>query len=331
MQDTNVPMSPQARFEQWQRLPAEMRGRAQWLLAGRNGKGELKVPTNVDGMGHTYPGSSTDARTWLTFEQATEAAVRHGLGIGFCLHDLDPFTCVDLDVKNHANAPTEPDTWTTPEQLQHYAKLVAWLGSYSELSQSRQGLHVWCQGKIGRGVKRKGVEVYSQERFMVCTGLVVHDLPIACRQQKLDELVSAMRQSQAQADAELDENAPQDYSDDAVMSSFWYARNAEKFRMLWRGEWQAMGYPSQSEADQALMTQLAFYSLCNEQCRRLFRRSALGQRDKAVKDDRYLDLTLRRSRATHAPRLAATAAIAAAMAPSIDAALAQRRAKAGGK
>lgn len=52
-------------------------------------------------------------------------------------------------------------------------------------------------------------------------------------------------------------------------------------------------YESQSDADHAMMSWIYFISKDHEQTRRLFRQTALGQRDKAQRDD-YLNLSLDR-------------------------------------
>ena len=62
------------------------------------------------------------------------------------------------------------------------------------------------------------------------------------------------------------------------------AGNGDKFRGLWSGKWQG-GYPSQSEADQALCTHLAFWTGKDpDRIDRLFRQSGL-MRNKWDRDD----------------------------------------------
>ena len=88
------------------------------------------------------------------------------------LHPSDPFTCIDLDVKET----------TSQEQHQRHDDIVAMFDSYTERSRGGQGRHVWITAKIGKGARRDCVEVYSQERFIICTGDVYADRPIAERQ-----------------------------------------------------------------------------------------------------------------------------------------------------
>lgn len=299
----------------WMRLPAALRERPQWLLAAPNAKGERKIPTTIDDMGELQPGSSTDPSTWLDFDLASRAAEARGLGLGYVLADDDPFTCVDFDIKNHNNEP-DPSKWTAQPHIDAMVGMVEDLGSYAELSQSGQGVHVWVLAKFpGEGVKHKGVEVYCRERFMVCTGQHIHApaRPLTAQQDEIDMLVANIRGAQAAAGdpqrASGLYEGEDEVDDDELMRRAWDADNASKFRTLWEGRWTEMGYPSQSEADLALMSMFTFYSNSNEQCRRLFRKSGLGMRDKAVKNDRYLDYTLRliRGRQAAADKLQAAA------------------------
>ena len=308
-------MSKQA---QWARLPLEMRERQQWLLAAPDARGDLKVPTSVNASGELVPGSSTGRHTWLTFDHAVHCAVQHGLGIGFVLAFDDPFSCVDLDVKNAVNYPNDPDKWTTAEAIARMAAMAHGFDTYTERSISGQGLHLWCLGKVGAGLKRDGVELYSQERFIVCTGDVYLDKPVRDRQQFLTSMATQMRAATQTRDTALVELEPMQ-SDMEVYERAANAANADKFLMLCQGRWEQMGeYPSQSEADLALMSMFTFYSQSNEQCRRLFRMTELGKRAKAVKDDRYLNFTLSLIRARQANERRVLENIAAGAQPMID-------------
>lgn len=279
----------------WSRLPLELQQRAQWLLAGPNDRGELKVPLSVRADGGTVAGSSTNPAGWLTFEAACAHAERLGLGVGYVLSAADPYCCVDLDIKDAADYPGEPHKWTTEEQRQRHYSICAHLHSYTEFSRSGKGAHIWVRANIGEGCKRDGVEVYSQERFIVCTGNVIAPLPIAERQEMMTNMVSLMREAAgggSGAGVVLEEQEAE-LTDDALWARASGAENGEKFRELCAGNWARYHYPSQSEADLSLMSMFTFYSRSNEQCRRLFRLTELGRREKAQKDDRYLNLTLR--------------------------------------
>lgn len=80
-------------------------------------------------------------------------------------------------------------------------------------------------------------------------------------------------------------------TDEEVLRVARAADNADKFERLWRGDWEGQ-YRSQSEADLALMSMLAFYVRADDaQVLRLFRASGLGQREKAHRGG-YAERTL---------------------------------------
>lgn len=276
---------------QWGRLPAELRARAQWCIAGAD-----KAPYTADAEGRLWHASVTRPEQWLTFDRATAVATAHGLLVGYVLSAEDPFTCIDLDVKDEVSHPDEPHKWTSAEQFDLYYRIIQSLDSFTERSRSGKGFHVWVQGKIGKGYRRDGIELYSQERFIICTGDVVLERSVADRQQLLWNMTHDMHSAAVHVLEEVEQVEDDWY----VLATANEASNADKFSALWRGEWQELGFPSQSEADMALMSMLTFYSPSNEQCRRLFRDSGLGKREKAQKDDRYLNLTLSAIRAREA-------------------------------
>jgi primase-polymerase (primpol)-like protein len=258
----------------WGKIPQELRDRPQWALAATD-----KAPRTANGVA----ASSTNPATWTDFETASRVADERGWNIGYMLSADDPFTCIDLDVKNQ----------TTAEDIARFQSMIDSFASYTEVSRSGLGIHIWVRGKIGKGVKRDGVELYSQERFIICTANPYRDLPVADRQDMLLNMASQMRGAENQH-APL-EDQPERESDGEVLQRAQRAANWEKFASLARGEWQSR-YSSPSEADLAMMGMIAFFSPNNAQCLRIFRTTELGKREKAIKDDRYLNLTLEKVR-----------------------------------
>lgn len=258
-----APAAPQP--ERWGCLPAALRDRPQWVLAGAD-----KRPLTADGRA----ASSTDPNTWTDFDTACRAAVAKGLHIGYMLHESDPFACIDLDVKDG----------TPQAHIQRFQKIVAAFDSYTERSRSGKGLHVWVEGKIGRGMKRDGVEVYSQERFIICTGDTYIDRPVAQRQELLGKLASEMRPS-ASTEIQLDGDDAPDWS-----LAAYAAQDSGELGRLFAGDWQGR-YPSQSEADLALVKLLLPHADSSRECWLTFRLSKLGERDKAGRLD-YARATL---------------------------------------
>lgn len=287
--------------DKWGHLPEQMRSRAQWAIAGAS-----KAPMALGPDGKLRNVSVNRPSEWMTFEIARqlawdlrEAVTTHvtsvgvtvtktGYDIGYIINETDPLTCIDLDVKDAATHPANPELWTTPETFDFYMRVVTSLDTYTERSRSGKGLHMWALGNIGRGFKRDGIEVYSRERFIICTGDIWQDKPVANRHEMLLNMVSQMRPAGKQV--ELTEFDPE-CDDWYIFSIAATAANSEKFWQLWYGRWQEQ-YKSQSEADLALMSMFTFYTDSNEQCRRLFRDSALGKREKAVKNNYYVNKTL---------------------------------------
>lgn len=263
----------------WHNIPAELRQLPQWVVAGDD-----KVPR------HARTGqlaSSTDPATWVTFEEACRAGYKH---IGFVLAEADPYAIIDLDNK--------VDDPVTPEQWELHKKILETFESYTERSASGRGYHIVIRGKLPAGVhSRDKVEVYSSGRYMVFTGDIIRQAPIGDYQALLDQLYGEMKP--AEAIELVDREGPLD--DDALVDMASRAENGNKFDSLCNGQWQEMGYPSQSEADYALLAILAFYTPDNEQVRRLFRYSKLGQREKAQKNNVYLNRCLEKIRAVQNP------------------------------
>lgn len=291
----------------WANIPKELKKRPQWVVSGAS-----KAPLYLKNE-EVIGAKSTDPATWMSFNDACKLACdnrdlitkhtdKHGIevkqqgySIGYMLSAEDPFTCIDLDVKDASNC-TDASQWTTPDQYDRYWSMVQAFNSYTETSRSGKGFHIWVKGNIGVGCRRDHVEVYSQERYIICTGHRLEAKPIVEAQALLENMVSQMRGT-ATAEkftlVELEEDEP----DDVIIDKAKNAGNGQKFNELCMGRWQQFGFPSQSEADFALMSMFCFYSESNEQCRRLFRTTALGKREKATKNDTSLNYMLKKIRA----------------------------------
>lgn len=253
-------------------IPAELRNYSQWITwksEDRGGAKPTKIPYNVQSG---YPAAVDNPHTWTGFEPVVHA-VASGLvsGAGFILTANDPYSFIDLD-----------DPKGDAAQIARYEYLIDSFNSYTEVSPSGRGVHIIVKGRVPSGKKRFGVEVYSELRYMTMTGNVLRNAPIAERQGLLDILWNELGGAENTANDAWDR--PQTETDDEVCNRLAKASNAELFIALYAGDWQNR-FASQSEADQALLNLLAFYSDNREQIGRIFRASGLGQRPKALRRD----------------------------------------------
>lgn len=269
-----------------EQIPLQLRETPQWVVASPEA-----VPLSVSTGRATDP---TNPLSWGTFEQAVATGNPY---LGFCLSHHDPYTIIDLDdkLKNPA----------TPEQKAFHHQLIEAFGSYTEVSRSGRGYHIIVRGRLpaGRRSDKNKIEVYCVDRFFILTGDVVPGYTeIVDGQKGLDWLLSNVldKTIPGHRSFELDTCADQPHTDQELLNNMASASNADKTIGLWNGEWERLGYPTQSEADLALMDILCHYSPNDAQCRRMFRFSGLGQRAKAQRDA-YLDYMLRKKRIEQIP------------------------------
>jgi len=256
-------------------IPQQLRNLQQWVcwrLVEREGK-PTKMPYTPAGT----PASVSDPNTWTDFETALNAYKRGGFnGIGFVLTQDGGIVCVDLD---HA----KNGTGWKPEAME----IVRLLNSYTEVSPSGDGLHIWCLGKLPNGRRRKnGVEMYDSGRFITVTGQRLEGTPLDL-QDRSNELVELYQQvfgdisahDKCQELSVCNTDNLLELDDQELLERAFNANNGEKLRALWYGD--TSGYQSQSEADLALCRLLAFWTGGDaERIERLFSQSALGQREK---------------------------------------------------
>lgn len=239
--------------------------------------------------------SVTDPTTWCTYQTAATVADQYD-GIGFVFTERDPFVVIDLD---------EPETHE--QKMRHMAIMNAFKDTYQEASVSGTGVHIIMRASYKGGIRlrRDQVEVYGAKRFMVMTGDVLNGgKDIVDMSDTLEVLLSEMTSGRSVHNGGIYTEAVVDPDLLPDMPDIWdrahNAENGQLFDALWAGQWRELGYPSQSEADMALINMLCFYTPSDAQVRDLFRMSGLGKRDKAQRND-YLNRSISRYRLEHRP------------------------------
>ena len=149
-------------------IPEELRKLNQWVCANA----DSKVPMQAN---RPYAASSTNPSTWASFEDALWA-VEHGYYdyLGFVFND-NGIVGIDIDDGFDRNG--------CPTQLA--CDIVGKCWSYTEISRSGRGVHVFVKGDIPFKGKNNlaGVEMYKTARFFIMTG----DMATSIRDIKEDQ------------------------------------------------------------------------------------------------------------------------------------------------
>lgn len=247
-------------------LPVELTNLKQWVhwkYVTKNDRA-TKVPIMLDGA----PASSTDSKTWTEFP---ENQPHNGVGIVFA-NDL---AGIDLD---GAIVDKKILPWAS-EIIKHF-------DSYTEVSPSGTGVHILFFTKHDFPGKKKwinqetheAVECYKTGRYFTVTGRPFpnYDKVKNIETEKIEKWMSEMYPQQTiSVLSPLTTTSLPD--DDTILNKIRLSRNGGKFQMLYdQGDFQSLGFASQSEADLSLAGVLMFFS-CNDiiTADRLFRRSRL--------------------------------------------------------
>lgn len=280
-------------------LPKEVREQGLfccWRLEQRENS-TTKVPYNPMTGGHAQ---SNNPATFTTFDNACSRMQDYsGLGIGI----FNGICAIDLD-----DCITDSGYYT-PEA----AAIVELMHSYTEISPSGNGVHILFRAEGFQYDKNRyyvinhevGIEAYvagATNKYVTVTGNMAHDLPFGDRTEELKVLLERymLRDQNADTNGRNGVNGRNDFygvnstlDDDALLEKASNSRNGAVFQRLWSGD--ISGYKSQSEADMALCSSLAFWTGCNaEQMDRLFRRSGLmrGKWDRPQSGTTYGGITI---------------------------------------
>lgn len=136
-------------------IPEELRQLKQWVCVSADSKVPMQAMTY-------YPASSTNPATWSTFDIAL-LSVNLGFHdyIGFVFND-NGIVGIDIDEGFDSNDTVSNLTYD----------IVGKCCSYTELSKSGRGFHIFVKGDIPFKGKNNlaGVEMYKTARFFIMTG-----------------------------------------------------------------------------------------------------------------------------------------------------------------
>ena len=238
-------------------IPADLKILDQWVAwknEDRDGR-STKIPYGP----HTLQkAASDDPSTWAPFLKAKACYLEHAEfdGVGVVFTAEDNFTGVDLD-----------DCLDEGNKLADWAQslLDLFMPTYCEISPSGRGLKLWVRGSKSEKWKRnsggyfcrKGsVEVYSVGRYFTVTGRLYDAAAteITENQEGLDGLFDLVWGAGEQFKPKVPISKVNE-SDGEILKRV--LESYPKFSQLWGGDFS--NYPSQSEADLALCSRIAFW------------------------------------------------------------------------
>lgn len=224
--------------------------------------------------------TSEDKDNLWDFETAASCVAEYpDRQIGFVLCEGDGFTCVDFDIKD--------DEPVGGSIFNNRTMLVDEFGrdTYVEVSSSGCGYHVWLKGEVKAAIKQSWYEVYSKERFIVCTGNRVSlAAKVAWDQDAISNFNKIADSRQVVA---IEDEAP-------IMSTEALLERLEAWapwQSFVSGNWEALG-KSGSEADHMLMGYVVHFTGNFQQAYSIWKETAL-----AVLTLRYPDAGIRRKKA----------------------------------
>lgn len=256
-----------------------------WKLLKMKGK-LTKIPYQTNGR----KASSTDPESWSTYDEAKEAS--DNIGIVFTpdqkLLGIDIDHCLKDNKIHH-------------EQKEKIAELILEADTYTEISPSGEGLHLFLFIIDGpfklEGNKKAPYELYTTRRYFTVTeNPYGEDRPVRnITIKEAEKILAIIGYPWAKEPLSTSENPivnqPISLDDSKVLEKMLSSKNGQKIRELLDG---ALSIKDKSSADMALCSYLAFWTGRNaEQMERLWMDSKLGRRDKTTGRKDYRNRTIR--------------------------------------
>lgn len=238
----------------YEKIPQEMKLCGNWVCwqaipDEKSHSGIKKVP--VCAMNGS-PAKSNDPTTWTGFGNALIGMrTRNFSGIGFMFSNSSYFG-VDID-----DCRDEVECYLSGDKSGIIGEFIETLGSYAELSQSGNGIHIICKGSLPEGARRKGrIEMYDSGRYFIMTGNQiggysdVADCTESIKNLHKKYLGTQQKKSVQKSAPTITELTEKEIIDRMCASSV-------KAERLYKGDFSE--YNSHSEADMAFCSILAFW------------------------------------------------------------------------
>ena len=243
-----------------------------WRYEERGGK-QTKVPYNPRTGERAKSNDPQSFADHLTASRARHQYDGMGLGIfnGICAIDLDH--CIDEDGNYSQTA----------------AEIIATMHSYTELSPSGTGVHILFRAEGFRYDSNRyyimnrqaGIEVYvagATNKYVTITGQSCTTYGFGERSDELQQVLERFMVRERITATNAINAGNSEMTIDQLLGKAFSSRRGDAIRRLWAGD--ITGYPSRSEADQALSSHLAFWTGRNAgMMDAMFRQSGL-MRDK---------------------------------------------------
>lgn len=233
-------------------LPEELKKEKRFVLWKINERGKVPINANTNALA-----KSNDQNTWVTFDEAVNSKYTPYVdGIGFMLGD--GYVGIDLDNHDGSNM----------RDIFNEFYVAFRKNAYIEYSQSKKGVHLILKGKLQNGMRHKGnFEMYDSNRFFALTGLRVNtknEIDFIDDTETLNKYHTKYLGGKAKsftfyrsdANGEVEKTSLANINDDAIIEEA--LKTDLKFAELYKGHWEN-NYKSQSEADMALVSKLAYY------------------------------------------------------------------------
>jgi len=267
----------------YETVPQELKSLPNWVgwKLELNEKGK---PTKIPYSRPNIKASTKNPNAWVDFNDVCNIISSKEKGIGFV---FDGNGTVGIDLDHCFNLDGTVD--------KKFSEVLLTLVSYTEISPSGNGLHIFLkckehpyysrdlptqehpEGKEHFGKKKNDLEIYSKERYFTVTGIKWNGCPLEIKEYSVETIRAVCNPI-----LEITENKKPiptvpmstQLSDEDILKIASHATNSQKFNNLWNGS-KSEYNNDDSAADMALASMLAFYSTDGNQIERLMRQSGL--------------------------------------------------------